>query len=87
MAHLYFIYHPEGGECNPLCLPNVKYEYVAVVWADDMEDAFRKAQNESKYSKYTDLGIRSTSVGDLIRARGRNAFIVEGKGFKPYQIP
>lgn len=87
MAHLYFIYHPIDGELNPLCLPNVKYEYVAVVWADDMEEAYHKAQNENEYRKYTDLGIRSTSVGDLIRARGRNAFIVAGKGFKPYSIP
>lgn len=65
MKNLFNIYHPIGGSINHKCERGVyEYEQVAVVEAVSLEDAYRKAQNHD--SEYSELGVRSTCVGDII---------------------
>lgn len=92
IMYLYDIYHPKGKGLNSFCEMN-KYEYilVACVIAKDENEAFKMAQNDFGVS-YQKLGIRSTSVGDIIVESGdqkvglypkelQNILLVEPIGF------
>lgn len=76
----YVIYHPRGGALNHNCERGV-YEYgeVARVDATSLKDAFMKSQNDFNDS-YLNLGIRSTSVGDIIR-KDDIYYMIAGTGF------
>jgi hypothetical protein len=84
---IYAIYHPSVNEytINHECkVPLYKYKHVYSVDADSMEEAFRKAQNDFN-PEYEALGIRSTSVGDVIQSivdfEWAVCHVVTGKGF------
>ena len=79
----YIVYHPFGGAMNHNCERGT-YEYVAVYHTDanSLEDVFIKAQNRNE--DYSNIGIRSTSVGDIIYSvKDEQAFMVIGRGFAP----
>lgn len=79
----YLVYHPYGGAMNHNCERGT-YEYVAVYHtnANSLEDVFVKAQNRNEH--YSQMGIRSTSVGDIIYSvKDEQAFMVIGRGFAP----
>lgn len=65
---------------NHACLPFQEYKQVATVLAENYDEAFKLSQNDFNHS-YADLGIRSTSVGDIIRHED-DCFLVHGLGFK-----
>jgi len=81
----YVIYHPHGGALNHKCERGV-YEYneVGYVTATSLSEAFMKSQNdlcdESSDDSYLYLGVRSTSVGDIIR-KGDTYYMITGTGF------
>lgn len=64
----YKIFHPVGGYMNYNYEPMLyMYELVYTVTADSHEDAFRLSQNDFN-EEYASMGIRSTSVGDIIQS-------------------
>jgi hypothetical protein len=77
---LFTIYHPIDGEMNFQC-ERGKYEYecIATVEASSLQDAFKKAQNDFN-PEYAKLGVRSTSVGDVIHGNTTN--MIKGIGFE-----
>ena len=81
----YKIYHPEGGVLNHKCLHgDMDFDLVATVEANSFETAFIKSQNDFN-PHYAHLGIRSTSVGDIIVNEEGVSQLVLGLGFR--QIP
>jgi hypothetical protein len=89
----YEIYHPIGGAMNYHCTPAM-YEYtkVAEIFASSVEEAFKMSQNDFN-EQYALLGIRSTSVGDIIAMTGddylgfygqsdKSIMLVKGTGFQ-----
>lgn len=46
---------------------NQPRKWVATVFAHNIEDALKKAQNESEGSEYKQYNVRSTSIGDVIQ--------------------
>lgn len=80
----YVIYHPHGGALNLNCERGV-YEYTEVgyVTATSLSEAFIKSQNDlcdESGDSYLYLGVRSTSVGDIIR-KGDIYYMITGTGF------
>lgn len=77
----YGIYHSVG--LNTQC-ERGKFEYnmVTEVEATSLEDSFKAAQNDFN-PKYKKLGIRSTSVGDIISDPEGELFMVKNIGFEP----
>jgi hypothetical protein len=75
------IYHPVGS-MNHNCTPG-QYEYtkVADIEADDLNQAFLYSQNDFG-RLYSNFGVRSTSVGDIIRINGQ-CYLVMNMGFMP----
>ena len=66
MKNLFNIYHPIGGAINHRCEQELyQYEQVATVFATSLEDAFKQGQNDFN-DEYSELGFRSTCVGDII---------------------
>ena len=64
----YSIYHPVDGHLNHMCEPMAyMYELVFTVDADTIDQAFYLCQNDFN-EEYRKLNIRSTSVGDIIKA-------------------
>ena len=77
---IYKILHPVNGEMNHNCdLASFQYEVVAEVEANSLRDAFYKSQNDFS-DEYALLGIRSTSVGDVIK-HDKYFYMVNGIGF------
>jgi hypothetical protein len=78
---IYEIYHPIGG-MNHECIPGeFEYTKVAEVKADSLESAFIFSQNDLARA-YSNFGVRSTSVGDIIRPQGSDTcFLVMNQGF------
>lgn len=76
------IYHPVGGSMNHDCVPG-QYEYTKVgdIEADDLDQAFLYSQNDFG-RLYSNFGVRSTSVGDIIRIDGE-CHLVMNRGFMP----
>jgi hypothetical protein len=78
---IYEIYHPIGG-MNHECIPG-EFEYIKVaeVEAGSLESAFIASQND--FSRlYSNFGVRSTSVGDIIRAKDADTcHLVMNRGF------
>jgi hypothetical protein len=81
----YIILHPMNCMFNHELSPDITmFEPVAVVEADDMEQAFRLAQNDFN-PVYASRGNRPTSVGDIIQseedcAEGK-CHMISGLGF------
>lgn len=62
----YTIYHPMNGELNPNCeTKDVQYESVHLLQTTDLKNVFALTQNDFS-AEYKKLGLRSTSVGDII---------------------
>lgn len=79
--YTFAIYHPKDGEMNYECSnTKFKYEHVADIVADRLEDVYEKAQNFNEVYALND--IRSTSVGDIIVQENGKGFMVSGMGFK-----
>lgn len=77
---MYKILHPIDGKLNTQCdLASFQYETVAEIEANSLRDAFYKSQNDFS-DEYALIGIRSTSVGDIIQ-QGRFYYMVNGIGF------
>ena len=81
----YDIYHPAWGKMNHECKP-LQYEYVkvATLKAANLRDAYRLAQNDFN-EEYEKIGVRSTSVGDIIFVRSGidEGFLIRGTSFEP----
>lgn len=61
---------------------NQPRKYIGYVYAENLEDAYRKAQNEDwQASEYKGYKVRSTSIGDLIQD-DYGFYMVLGQGFK-----
>lgn len=89
MKNLFNIYHPLDGAINHRCEQKLyQYEQVATVFATSLEDAFKQGQNDFN-DEYSELGFRSTCVGDIITQSDDlgnvEHYIVESFGF--VQIP
>lgn len=80
----YLIYHPVENVLNHNCEIGV-YEYtrVATIETTSKEMAFFKTQIDNE--EYSKLGIRSTSVGDVIVEHGTPYFVL-GTGFKECSV-
>jgi hypothetical protein len=76
----YRIYHPVG-EMNPLCDETRTFRYVATVSATSLSNSVGRAQNDFN-DEYAGLGIRSTSVGDVIEDHKGDHYMVLGIGFR-----
>jgi hypothetical protein len=76
----YRVYHPALGELNTFCELGIKFKEVANVFANSLGDAFRAGQNAFN-SEYCTLGLRSTSVGDVIEFNGAY-YMVMSTGFQ-----
>lgn len=78
----YHILHPKNGVLNTDCVRNqYAYDKVAKVQAKTLEEAFRLSQNDFS-DDYASLGIRSTSVGDIIiDVRHEKHYFVSNVGF------
>lgn len=94
---MYKVYHPLTGENNTSKLRGINYRLVATVNAENAEDAFKMSQNDFN-PEYHALGIRNTSIGDILQSRimektGECMMVVSG-GFdllsddwlNPYQV-
>ena len=78
----YIIHHPFGGDLNHRCERGQhEYKPVATVEAPSLEMAFIEAQNHTNM-KYCSLGLRSTSVGDIITAPDNTHHMVMPIGFQ-----
>ena len=83
---IYSIYHPISGSMNHFCEP-AQYEYALVfsLEAGNLDEAFKLCQNDFN-EEYTKLGIRSTSVGDIIQGQrdyeSGTCHLVKGIGFQ-----
>ena len=78
---MYEIYHPVGS-MNHDCVPG-EFEYAKVgeVEADSLESAFILSQNDFG-RLYSNFGVRSTSVGDIIRpTQADTCHLVMNRGF------
>ena len=76
----YKILHPLDGKLNTQCdLASHQYEVVIEIEADSLRDAFYRSQNDFS-DEYALMGIRSTSVGDIIQ-HGKFFYMVNGIGF------
>lgn len=80
---MYTIFHPSFGALNTECVPGqFEYEQVAEFEAASLEKAFEQAQNDFNH-EYEQLGLRSTSVGDIIKDDSDNSYYIVMKiGFK-----
>lgn len=78
------IYHPFGGILNHDCQRGAyEYQLVATVEAHTLKAAYMLGQNDFN-DTYALLGVRSTSVGDII-TDGDLCYFVTGTGFQ--EIP
>lgn len=78
----YIIYHPYGGTLNHACRRGIhEFQRVAIVNANSLEQAYRKGQNDFN-EQYASLGLRSTSVGDIITAPDNTHHMVMPVGFQ-----
>lgn len=89
MNNLFNIYHPLEGALNYKCERGLyQYEQVAIIEATSLEDTFKQAQNDFN-SEYSELGFRSTCIGDIITQSDDLGnvlhYIVDSIGF--IQIP
>ena len=84
--HKYSIYHPIGDMNDIAKSFDRTFMFVATVTARDLEEAFYKSQNGHD-AAYTELPLRSTSVGDIIRKIDDDTcHMVMGFGFKPMPL-
>lgn len=56
------------------------FKYIGAVMATDINEAWKLAQNDFN-EEYAQLGVRSTSVGDMI-LDGNDFYLVKGIGFE-----
>lgn len=89
MNNLFNIYHPLEGAINNRCERGLyQYEHVATIEAASLEDAFKQGQNNFN-SEYSELGFRSTCIGDIITQSDESGivehYMVDSIGF--IQIP
>lgn len=82
---IYSIYHPLNGSLNSQCKCNTfMYELVFRIECDSLHEAFTLSQNVFN-EDYALLGIRSTSVGDIIQSEEdcekNECHLVKGIGF------
>jgi len=80
----YRIYHPTHGRLNSMCRFDCEFEYefVTLINADCIEQAFVRAQNDLN-DEYAACGYRSTSVGDIIHCDEEDKdYMVDNVGFK-----
>lgn len=79
----YSVYHAKNG-FNTFCEPKMfEYEFITTVEALDLQKIFRVTQNDWS-AQYAALGVRSTSVGDIIYDMDTHtAYVITGTGFKP----
>lgn len=78
----YNIYHPFDGVINSeASTENHMFEYIGMVKANSLEDAFRNSQNDFN-EDYEELNRRSTSIGDIISGPDNTTYMVMGTGFK-----
>lgn len=80
----YTVYHPYGGIVNHDCKRGeYMYNLVAMINAKSLEDCFFMAQND--WPEYGRMGLRSTSVGDIIAVDDGDIFgkyyMITGRGF------
>ena len=77
---IYKILHPVDGKLNTQCdLASFQYEVIVEIEADSLRDAFYRSQNDFS-DEYALMGIRSTSVGDIIQ-HNKTFYMVNGIGF------
>lgn len=74
----FHIYH-STGEDRFQEVEKQPRKYAGFVEAENLEEAFRKSQNED--SEWSNYETRSTSVGDVIQDDDK-FYMVRGKGFK-----
>lgn len=80
--NMFNIYHPINGEMNYNCdKGKFEYELVATISATSLDKVYPLAQNFN--TKYAELGIRSTSVGDIITDGKGGTFMIKNIGFEP----
>lgn len=81
---IYSIYHPISGKINHDFEPQM-YEKIFQVEAKSLEHAFMLSQNDFN-PEYQALGVRSTSIGDIIQSEEDNLTLscnlVKGIGFQ-----
>jgi hypothetical protein len=78
----YNIYHPFDAVINNECHEKKYcYEYIGMVKAKNLSQAFSLAQNDFN-EDYLELGKRSTCVGDIISGPDNVCYMVMGSGFK-----
>lgn len=82
---LYSIFHPLDGVMNHDCQAGLyMYQHVFTLEANSLEEAFKLAQNDFN-EQYAALGVRSTSVGDIIQSQAdfeaNECHLVKGLGF------
>lgn len=70
-------------------LRTIPFTKVAEVEATDLDDAWEKSQNgiSEEETTYEKLGVRSTSVGDIIREPDGTYQFIESIGFKNLDNP
>lgn len=56
------------------------FKYIGSVLATDINEAWKLAQNDFN-EEYAQLGVRSTSIGDMI-LDGNDFYLVKGIGFE-----
>ena len=77
----YGIFHPFDGSINHNT-QQVEFKHICNVDAQDLEDAFRKSQNDFN-EDYASLDTRSTCIGDMfINYENMDIYIVDNIGFK-----
>jgi|694.fasta_scaffold17891_23 hypothetical protein len=81
----YRVYHPANSELNTFCQLDIRFKEVANVYANSLDDAFKKAQNDFSL-EYEALGIRSTCVGDVIETNGAYRMIMPTGFQRMYDI-
>lgn len=75
-------YHPLKGKLNNACDKDIEFEKVCSLKAQNLSQAFQKCQNDFSRT-YSNLDIRSTSVGDCFRnMETGQVFMITGTEFK-----
>jgi hypothetical protein len=69
----FLIYHPINGDINSTLLEDTfQYEKVFTIYSINLNTVFAKCSNINP--KYFDLGIRNTTVGDIIINATKNEY-------------
>lgn len=83
---LFFLYHPKGGQLNSFCEKNKhEYEHITVIQAINLQHAFKLSQNDFN-EIYADLGVRSTSVGDIFAVKEQPTDMTKNTNIFTYYI-